>query len=284
MCGSGVYDSGVSDSRVYRTISLLGALAILCFFAGTLSAQNPDYSLILTDDTVVGGTNAECTVFIDNENGESLSGFSFSICQDPTLVNAVDAAFGEDLQAMNDGDGPDFFGIGFFPEGIGCGTVFGLLGGVYLLPDSLNECVLMTYETFPTPPTTSELQFCDTVGSPPSAITLVLQSGGSVDDPILDHGLVTFIDGPSIVRGDVNGNGTINIADPIIMLAYMFQGGPGVCVAAMDVDGDNTVVIADALYLLFYINGLGPMPVAPFPSCGVIDPAPLPCDDFPACP
>lgn len=78
-------------------------------------------------------------------------------------------------------------------------------------------------------------------------------------------------------RGDVNQDGTLNIADPIYLLTFNFLGGttPS-CLDAADVDDDGRVLgqVTDSVFLL---NGLflgGPMPPTPGPhDCGG-DPTP----------
>jgi hypothetical protein len=74
---------------------------------------------------------------------------------------------------------------------------------------------------------------------------------------------LTKITGPSeILAGDSNGDGILNIGDPIFILAYIFHGGPApdpLCIA--DVNGDGIVDIGDAVYLLQYIFVHGPAPI-----------------------
>lgn len=93
-------------------------------------------------------------------------------------------------------------------------------------------------------------------------------SGNSIA-PTTDDATVTFVPPVSFRRGDANIDGSVDIADAITILSYLFSGGSGPCLRAMDGNGDHAVDIADALYLLSYINGLGPAPVAPFPACGL---------------
>jgi hypothetical protein len=62
--------------------------------------------------------------------------------------------------------------------------------------------------------------------------------------------------------GDANADETINVADAVFIISYIFKGGPApdpLCVA--DANGDGTVNIADAVYLITYIFKGGPPPV-----------------------
>lgn len=70
-------------------------------------------------------------------------------------------------------------------------------------------------------------------------------------------------------RGDSNADGTLNVADPIHLLAYLFSGGPTPsCTSASDGNDDGALDIADAVYALAYLFTQGAPPPAPFPACG----------------
>ena len=67
--------------------------------------------------------------------------------------------------------------------------------------------------------------------------------------------------------GNVNGDSatTIDIADLVYLIDYMFQGGdPPPVMAAADVDGDGEDInISDLMYLIDYMFRDGPPPVCP---------------------
>lgn len=72
------------------------------------------------------------------------------------------------------------------------------------------------------------------------------------------------------IRGDTDGNGEINISDPIYSLAYQFAGGPcPPCFDADDVDDSGEIDISDPIYSLNYQFADGPEPLSPFPECGI---------------
>jgi len=88
-------------------------------------------------------------------------------------------------------------------------------------------------------------------------------------------------------RGDVNGDGGIDIADPINSLSFQFQGGfDPPCLEALDFDDDGEVDIGDAIGSLQYQFQGGPPPAEPFGSCGkdLLAVFPDTCERFPACP
>ncbi len=92
--------------------------------------------------------------------------------------------------------------------------------------------------------------------------------------------------GGEFVRGDINGDGLINIGDPVFLLAHLFTTGPAPpCQSAADVNDDGNMDLGDAVAVLSYLFAAGaPPPAAPFPTCGT-DPTPdgLTCDTSP-CP
>ncbi|MAJ28061.1 hypothetical protein CBD41_01420, partial [bacterium TMED181] len=70
------------------------------------------------------------------------------------------------------------------------------------------------------------------------------------------------------VRGDVNADGLINVADPIALLGFLFAGGFLGCANAGDVNDDEVLDIADPVALLAALFSGGDAPPAP-DSCGV---------------
>lgn len=93
--------------------------------------------------------------------------------------------------------------------------------------------------------------------------------------------------GLNFVRGDTDGNGEINISDPIYNLAYQFANGdPPSCLDVADCDDSGEVNISDPVYNLTYqfAEGPEPPPPFPFPDCGP-DPTAddLECEAFAPC-
>jgi len=74
----------------------------------------------------------------------------------------------------------------------------------------------------------------------------------------------------SFRRGDVNEDGNVGVGDAVSILAYLFGGFRGVCLAACDVDSSGAVTISDAVFLLAYLFAGGAGPQAPFPEPGVV--------------
>ena len=86
-------------------------------------------------------------------------------------------------------------------------------------------------------------------------------------------------------RGDTNTDNTIDIADAIFVLSYLFaEGPPPTCLDAADTNDDRAVDIADAVAVLSHLfAGSGDLP-EPFGECGV-DPTEdeLGCLEYPGC-
>ncbi len=95
---------------------------------------------------------------------------------------------------------------------------------------------------------------------------------------------VTWIAAPRasrslFVRGDANGDGTVDVSDPIATLLHLYRGKPLPCADAADADDDGQVRQADSIFLFTALFRGGPLPPAPFQWPG-LDPTPdrLGCD------
>jgi len=73
------------------------------------------------------------------------------------------------------------------------------------------------------------------------------------------------------VRGDVTGDGGLNLSDPIRILGHLFLGEGLPCSlfadTVADVNASGSVLIDDAVYLLNHLFRGGPPPAEPFPEC-----------------
>jgi hypothetical protein len=87
-------------------------------------------------------------------------------------------------------------------------------------------------------------------------------------------------------RGDANTDNSVNLADPIFTLNYLFASGPPPsCADAADANDDGGLNIADAVYSLNHLFRGGPAPPPPGTSVCGGDPTPdaLALCDYPAC-
>jgi hypothetical protein len=99
--------------------------------------------------------------------------------------------------------------------------------------------------------------------------------GGAPPDsfiPAIDAGRIEFL------RGDSNTDGSLDIADSIHTLNYLFTGGPlPPSLDAADTNNDGQVDISDPTYALNFLFVGGPAPPSPYPNCGMdtLDPPDL---------
>jgi len=64
------------------------------------------------------------------------------------------------------------------------------------------------------------------------------------------------------IRGDADGDGSINVADPTYLTDYLFFEGPAPsCFEEGDADGDGSINVADPTYLTDYLFFEGPDPL-----------------------
>jgi hypothetical protein len=118
-----------------------------------------------------------------------------------------------------------------------------------------------------------------------SETSLVLRNGKAVSDPpfegggdvrhegawlllALYHGLGVPVESAERLRGDVNGNGAIDLSDALKLLFYLFAGATIDCEEVADADANFFLNVADAVYILDFQFSDGPPP----PPLGDVDP------------
>ncbi|MEM7233740.1 MAG: hypothetical protein AAF517_16310, partial [Planctomycetota bacterium] len=74
---------------------------------------------------------------------------------------------------------------------------------------------------------------------------------------------------PRFIRGDVNGNRIVELADPILTLLALFRGREVECEDAVDADDNGVLNVSDAVYVLNFLFLGASTPVAPFPRLGI---------------
>jgi len=75
------------------------------------------------------------------------------------------------------------------------------------------------------------------------------------------------------LRGDVNGDGRVDVTDVIAALNYLFVGGDSiVCAQAAVASSPGAVLhVTEPIYVLQFLFGGGPPPATPYPTCGPVD-------------
>ncbi|MFN0058417.1 MAG: hypothetical protein ACKVX7_08165 [Planctomycetota bacterium] len=95
---------------------------------------------------------------------------------------------------------------------------------------------------------------------------------GSVHDAVMSAYLsalgINPADQPHFIRGDVNDDLVVNIADAISLLGWLFTSGPAPgCARAADANDSGGLDISDAIFTLSFLFAGGPPLPAPFPNC-----------------
>ncbi len=75
---------------------------------------------------------------------------------------------------------------------------------------------------------------------------------------------------PRFRRGEVNGDGDVDISDGIRLLFFLFGGArEPACLDAADADDSGKLELTDAIFSFLYLFSGGPAPPVPGPSaCG----------------
>lgn len=251
----------------------------------------PDLTATFDGASGVGSFAAELQIADTGTTPQETFGFSMGLGHDSQFLSATFAEPAGQLEALNGGAGPEFFGVTIFPDGVTIGVAYALTSSASL--------------TFGAPETVAEVQYStnagtvqgsgafatnlvwlDTLGSPPIQNLVVISSAGDTSVPGLDNGTVTLIPDGEFVRGDCSADGEYTIGDPFALLNFLFlSGAEPTCLVACDANDNGGLGLDDAVYMLQNLFVSGPNPPQPFPVCGG-DPTPdnLNCLDFPACP
>lgn len=83
-----------------------------------------------------------------------------------------------------------------------------------------------------------------------------------------DLGACSSSGDPEFIRGDANQDATVNIADVVTILGYLFQGQGADCLLSADTNDDESNDISDAIALLALLFGGGQTLPVPYPACG----------------
>ncbi len=273
------------DMRSTNPVSRILLLAFLMVPALGFG-QDPDYVLSLPTTSAIQGEIIELTVGFDNTGGP-ITGFSFGVCHVPESLELLEATeVGTTTETMNGGAGPDFISIETQVDGWLMGVVIGLTGGGVLNAGLGYTLGTGTYKAIGTPNSVTTVEFCETIGSPPTAVVVVVGGASIVPTQIPGEVTIESLDAP-FMRGETTGDGDVNLSDPMVILMYLFNGEAHNCLDALDSNDDGNLSISDAMFLFCYLFcGESPTIPAPFGSCGYDGTAdPLGCLESPgACP
>lgn len=119
-------------------------------------------------------------------------------------------------------------------------------------------------------PVSSSLSWQNGVNGGGLPVDNLIVVGSSPMAPSFVHGQINLVPGAgdTFVRGDINDDSVINIADAVAGLTYLFNGGPAGCIDAVDTNDDGQANVADGVFLLGFLFSGGVAPPAPSPNCG----------------
>ena len=87
-----------------------------------------------------------------------------------------------------------------------------------------------------------------------------------------------------LVHEAARPDGVEDLTDAMAILMHLFGGQPIPCRQSADANGDGKIDLLDPLGLLAFLYLDGSPPTAPFPACGTgADPTGLGCEEYAAC-
>ena len=217
----------------------------------------------------VGGSVA-VPVFLDAD--VPVQGFSFSASHSSAdyLLTAIEPGLA--LLAIGCNVGPSFFNAQIPGGGTQLGSVIAAIDidlamPTYVLPVASElEIVRLTYQ-IPAAPSSNflDIALVDGLGTPPIALEVTAEYL-EIAPATVPGGIVL---GGGFQRGECNSDGSVNIADAITLLGFLFPGTTPIvitCEDACDGNDDGGLNIADAIFLL---NSLFGSQILPEPTtCG----------------
>ncbi len=268
------------------------AAVLVAWAAGAPAARSacePSQLVIGTSSASAGGSAA-----VDVLGGVSceVTGFSLAMGYDNAILSFAGAEPGDFLVA-HAGDQLFFHQAGHDTEGFAVvGAILDLSFPLTVPPVAIPKDTVLArvrFEVAATAPpgTIPLLNRTRTFGAGnPIANVYSGKPGEPPVEPTLVDGAVTVAEPIDFLRGDGNGDGRIDISDPVFILNYLFTGGSRPpCQGGADANDGDELDIADPIYLLGYLFFASPPPQEPFPVCGM-DPTPgrLSCETYAKCP
>lgn len=203
---------------------------------------------------------------------DAIRAFNATLLSDDSILVPQSVTPLGPLTALNGGAGPELFLTSLGPGFVTVDCLFSAISPTTIVLDPGVRPFAILYETVPgvitddldglTTPLVWDESAPNTVLSPLTGTQDVDRVGGWLTFlPELDH---------LFIRGDFDGSGQPAINDAILMLDFLFSGGPvSACPDSADVTDDGILGIADPIVLLDHLFAGGPPPPPPGASfCG----------------
>jgi len=276
--------------------------ALLFVFGGVTLAQNPEFEFrapggeayypVATPEsaTFTGSISIQQTVFPGGGPDPAPSaGYSLGMAHDPAVL-AINTA--TTVVTSTSGEEVDFEQVNIYFDGVTQGVVYSFVGEWTLTMVDATDVLEIEYQlqagvlTDATASSTTVLEIVDTLGDPPVVNVIVLDGASFPAVPVNGTLTLTPYVGSQFIRGDVTQNGTLDVADGIGVLNYLFLFTSTTCFNALDADNSGNVSISDAVRILCAVFCPGsPAPAGPYPGCGVDVAADGgTCDEYASCP
>jgi hypothetical protein len=255
--------------------------------------QSPKFALSFLPATVVAAPGKEFKLEVDmtstgNKSSDGLNSWTLSVAHDPAVLEILDATHeGGILDSFNQSEifavtqtVANESGNGFISAVI---LTFGA-SRLTIPPEGTVPVAFARYRVLPgvRTGTASRIFFVDGLHGTGQPMANQVNFIGGTLKPERPDFYVRVARMP-FVRGNVNGDDRVNLADAIFILNKLYKGGDDPnCKKSADVNDDGKVNLADAIYLLTYMYKNGDPPPLPFPGPDE-DPTPdaLDCEQFP---
>ena len=251
--------------------------SLVLFFGLSAGAQTWTPDLEDGLDLNISGT-VEMDVDIDFGT-TTFSGVQIAFGYDEAELNILDVTLGPASNALQGGNGPDFFAasvvadctsdglryrqMGMVADLTGAGDITGTGHWFTVLVAAAPTAVVgRTYDVNikDTPEVCSNIVSGVNASIGSGATDLTTQYDPTAGDFVGD---ITIVD-VEFIRGDVVDDGTVNIVDPIQSLSNLFTTGSFTCEDAGDSNDDGELNLADPIHTLQYLFAMGAAPPTPF--------------------
>jgi hypothetical protein len=163
-----------------KFIAGIAMVALLCI-PGVLAAQSYTLSVVGPAQAAEGGT-FQTTAELTFTGPDNMAGWSFGCCNDTGFVTLTGIADGSTTSTIKNGGAPDFNEKSTAAGGYTQGVVICFTGCSPLPPGSDYELIVADYTADLETPTTTQINYCDTLGNPPVATVVVVNGASIVPD------------------------------------------------------------------------------------------------------
>ncbi|MGB1396730.1 MAG: M12 family metallo-peptidase, partial [Planctomycetota bacterium] len=269
--------SYVSDTQLVGNVppaTVPGFVAVIASQASGSDLLNPGFLYTeeyIFHDSAEGAPGSPVAVTVSADHDTVIAGYSLAVDFDANDV-IVSSITAENSVAL----GADFFEPAFnndLTAGGGwwtLGAILSFTGTTSVAPSDQTILATANYILQPTVTVGSEIIFemANGVGPaiPPSE-NLLVDPGGNAVPPLLEGGSIV-VGANSFIRADGNNDLTVNVADAVFILNFLFSGLASDCLDSLDANDDGGNDIADAVAVLAFLFSSGPAPPPPFPNPG----------------